>query len=504
MNAATETATAGAGRTWQYPGATTGIVVGPMRPEWLAQLTQARAILWCAGADDLVRPLTELPTTAVQRIPLDESAAARLAESLPRFLRLDARRLPSVFVALGETEAAQRRLEPLLEWLVAELREQHRARVTRQQDAFRWQQHVLANLDAYAQRPLPEQWRGALAGLPAAVCGAGPSLDVSAARLLAAQEGCVVFAADSALRTLARHGVRADFAVSIDVAKRPEKCLPESGELPGRVILAAVSPPGWRARVDAEKLRFVSSRQITTDWATQRRIPAPAVAVAENCGVTALELARWLGCSPIYLFGLDLALSGRQRHTAAVDATIYARSGFDAEQEFPEVPGNWEPSVPTHALGDWRALNARLATFPAGTVGNVTDRGARLENTCAIRPDEWVMPPAVDKAVRLAALEDAGVSPATWSETAAELRRCGERLDAALPELRAVLASGGPAAVAVALRPWLADATIGRALGAYALKLMPHLLPPTEGDATFWSGLLDELGELSRALAALR
>ncbi|MBI5424870.1 MAG: DUF115 domain-containing protein [Opitutae bacterium] len=506
MSAVTDTPVLGAPWVQEYPGATTGIVVGPMRPEWASRLGRARAVLWCATAEDLAGLPAGFSSSAIQRVPLDDSGAARIVEVLPRFVRLDARHLPSLYFSPGATAEAQRGGESLVAWLVGELRELHRARVTRQQDAFRWQQHVLANLADYARRPLPESWRGALAGLPAAVCGAGPSLDVSAARLADGQEGCVVFAADSALRTLARHGVRVDFAVSVDVAKTPEKCLPESGEMPARVVLAAVSPPEWRRRVAPERVHFVSSRQITTDWLARDGVVPPALAVAENCGVTALELARWLGCSPIYLFGLDLALSGRQRHTTAADATIYARSGFDAAQEFPEVPGNWEPSVPTHAPGDWRALNARLATFPAGAVFNVNDRGARLENACAVRPGEWVAPAAADKASRLAAFEGAGVAAqaAAWSDFTAELRRCGERLSGKLPELRASLATHGPDAVAVALRPWLADAAIGRALGGYALKLMPHLLPPTEGEVEFWRGLLEELEQLAGALAALR
>jgi len=315
----------------------------------------------------------------------------------------------------------------------------------------------------------------------------------------------VVFAADSALRTLARHGVRVDFAVSIDVAKLPEKCLPENGEMPGRVVLSAVSPPAWTSRVREQSFGFVASRQLTTDWLAQGGVPAPALAVAENCGVTALELARWLGCSPIYLFGLDLALSGNQRHTGAVDGSIYTHSGFDAAQQFPAVPGNWSDAVPTHAPGDWRALNARLATFAPGTVLNVNDRGARLENAPAVQPNEWIAPLACAKDARLTALAPAAAAdvPALVARLE-ELQRCGRRISAALPELRALLASLGPESVAAALWPLLADATLGRALGGFALKLMPHLLPPTEGDATFWNGLIAELEQLAQALAALR
>lgn len=500
----------GAALVQEYAGATTCVVFGAVQPEWHERLSGMRAVIWCATEREIVAGIPPVAPERIQLFRAENGSDAQWAEALLRFARLDARRLPSVFVAPADPARDHASLVTLT---LGELREQHRARVTRQQDGLAWQRHVLANLPLYARRPLPAAWKDALAGVPAAVCGAGPSLDVSAPRLATGQEGCVVFAADSALRTLARHGVRADFAVSIDVAKVPEKCLPESGELPGRVVLTAVSPPSWSARVGEERVHFVSSRQITTDWLAQRGVPAPALAGAENCGVSALELARWLGCAPIYLLGLDLALSGTQRHTGAVDATIYARSGFDAAQACPEVPGNWTEMVPTHAPGDWRALNARLATFPIGTVINVNDRGARFENAPAVQPADWIAPApsaanANAKAERLAGLGSGGRIDAAAERAAAaalaELRACGQRVRTALPAARSALVKRGPEGAAATLRPLLADAAIGRALGGFALKLMPHLLPPTEGDVDFWRGLIDECEQMTAALEAAR
>ena len=56
------------------------------------------------------------------------------------------------------------------------------------------------------------------------------------------------------------------------------------------------------------------------------------------------------------------ALAAKTSTSASgVDATIYTDSGFNAQQTFSEVPGNHHATVPTHALDDWRALDARLA-----------------------------------------------------------------------------------------------------------------------------------------------
>jgi hypothetical protein len=80
------------------------------------------------------------------------------------------------------------------------------------------------------------------------------------------------------------------------------------------------------------------------------------------------------------------------------------------------------------------------------------------------------------------------------------LSELGARAEAALPVLRQAFNTGGPTALATAFRPLVTDPELGRALGAFSLKLMPHLIPPTEGDAASWSNLLDEYAVLARLL----
>jgi len=484
-----------------YPGATTCVVLGRMTAGSPLDLAAFRAVLWCV--DDGGRGEPPLVAAGAPLLAVRVETAGALDAALGDFLRRDARHLPSVYVMADALEARAAAYQPSMAVLFAELEGQHRARVTRQQDGFRWQQHVIRNLPFYARRRVPALWRDALRGLPAVVCGAGPSLDVSGPKLAALAPGCVVFAADSALRALARHGVAADFAVSIDVAKLPEKCLPESHR-PPRVILSAVSPPEWNDALPNGSAAYAASRQITTDWLAAAGVGRPPLTATETCGSTALDLARFLGCAPIHLFGMDLALSAKQRHAAGADRSIYAASGFVAEQAFPEVPGNYSPTVPTHALTDWRDLDARLAEWPPGLVFNVNDRGARLRNATLVHPDRLTSLPPADKARALAALSAPETAdPVVLENALAPVRAAGQGIGAALPGLRAALTRGSPEAVIVGLRGLLADGNTGRALGAYALKLMPHLLPPTEGDIAFWQTQLDELTELSLLMQAV-
>ncbi len=471
----------------QYPGATTCIIVGGLTGIDPAIFHAYRHVLWWCHD-----PALAAFTVPVERPPLSHSEPGLIIE---RFLRRDPRHLPSLYVTADTTEPTYQAVVTAAHTV---LESAHRTRLTRQKDGFIWQKHLLQNAPAYIRQRLPAAWAGALRGLPAFICGAGPSLDVSLPALAAAADRAVIFSADSALRALARHGVAADFAVSIDAAKVPEKCLPATHP-PHRVVLASVSPPAWQTALPAAQIFFLSGPQVTDDWLATQGVPRTALAVAESCGSTALELAHHLGCDPIYLFGMDLAVdpaNQARRHQAHAAPALYTQSHYDPTTRLPRVPGNYTETVPCFALGDWRELDARLAARPDSRVINVTDRGARLRGTTVVHPVNFSLPaPSNAKPTKLAAL-----APSTATSTTAlkHLRALGDRNQQAIPALQKAFAQGGTSALAAAFVPLVVDPENGRALGSFALKIMPHLVPPIEGKSEMWQTLIDEFYELAR------
>jgi hypothetical protein len=296
----------------------------------------------------------------------------------------------------------------------------------------------------------------------------------------------------------------------VDVAKYPAKCLPATG-LPDRVILSVNSPPEWTDAIPEEGRYYVSSNQLTLDWMAAMGIARTIAQVCENCGSTAIEVARFMGCAPICLFGMDLALNAEgQRHHSDVEGSIYVNSGFKAGQEFPRVPGNFSAEVPTHVIGDWRALDRRLAAWPAGLVWVVTDRGAKLSNTTVVRPEDFSLPAAkTRKEALLAALPKmTQPPPEAVGKIAEKFGQFGGQLAAWAPSLRKTFKTGGTAALVASLRSLFATPEHGQILGAYSLKLMPHLLPPIEEDGADWGAIIGELEQLGtgavRAGEALR
>lgn len=470
---------------------------------WEPAAAGYRAVFWLAHSS----VFTTSPVTHTC-VALDKQSDAEIERALDAFVARAARHLPTLLVSMDLGPGSESDFERLIERMLNSLEAHNRARVTRQKDGFRWQAHLIANLPSYLCGCMPNSWKGMLEGIPAFVCGAGPSLDASGESLARIADKGVVFAADSSLRALAKLGVRADFCVSVDVAKHPGKCLPADVPSPGKVVLSAVSPPEWNEVGGGIARYYLSSNQLSLDWLASLGFGRTPVNVCENCGATAIELARFLGCRPIVLFGMDLALSGEgtyARHHGETDQALYKDSGYNAALKHPKVPGNYHDWVRTHVIGDWRALDRRLATWPEGLVHVVTDRGARLSNTTVHQAGSFTLggKPGV-AAPALAAL--AGPSQAGTRVTeavGASLLEHGRKIVSRKKILLAHLEAGRVQEVVAELRPLFTEGEGGRIMGSYSLRLMPHLLPPIDPDVGFWRDALRELEELAFSMISI-
>jgi hypothetical protein len=463
-----------------------------------AKLSRYGNILWCHDDGKLEMSETGIPKENIQTFIIGLSNSL-IGAVLERFIQYNALTLPCIYVHEDVLVCPSEDYLMLLTDIQSIFESNHRARITRQKDGFIWQNHVLKNLSNYVARRVSFEWHNALAGLPAFVCGAGPSLDVTAPIIAHHQSNAVILAADSSMRTLYKHGVCTDFVVSIDSAKRPDKCLPPV-RYPFKAILAPTSPPEWFGAVNANDCYFLTSGQITIDWLSENGIVPTALMARESCGNTALELARYLGCYPIYLFGMDLALSDTnmdQRHATAVDPTIYSQSGFKSDQVHPRVSGNYTETVPTFAAADWRSLDQRLATWSKGLVFNVNDRGACLGNTTLIHPDNFVFNSAgFDKIKKLQKL-----SPPLSTENGADLliKSIFDSIRFAAQHktlLRHAFEQNGSTGAQNILRQLMVRDDVQVAFGAFAFKILPHLVEGDNIENTDWAEIIMEFEAL--------
>lgn len=484
-------------------GSRTCIVVGGLDGVIDLDLGAYRAVLWFASGS--AQPWPERLGIGPDKVTIEtveNLGADRTTKVLDDLIQRDALCIPSVLLTEQVGGATSSLFLPVIDAIFAQLESHRSARFFRQQLGFPTQCNVLANLAAYVRQRAPDAWSNALDGIPAFICGAGPSLDASAGKLAEFEQHGVIFATDSALSALAKRDIHVDFALAIDPRKTPANCLPEGGRRPDRLMLASASLPAWRQTLRGDQTYFLSGRQLTEDWLEENGIHKTRACVADNCGATAFELALHLGCRPICLFGMDHAVDSlnpaRWHHQQVGSGLKEQLPDLLANQRYPMVPGNFQDEIATPLFREWRGLDARCAGLPAGLVLNVIDRGARLSNTTVVRPADFsVADHRERKSSRLTAL-----APATQVREPDVLllldgiRQAAATAMPAFAEARDALSRGQRTRVAALLIQAFTQKPFSQLMGNYCLKVIPHLLRSEAVEDSQWDRLITETQEL--------
>ncbi|MDR2101841.1 MAG: DUF115 domain-containing protein, partial [Treponema sp.] len=165
----------------------------------------------------------------------------------------------------------------------------------------RWFSNIIRNIFRAEKpyRPIPPIRR-------AAVCAAGPSLDIQIPRLLERRRELFIFAADTSLPSLLLRGLKPDAVVSIDCQHISYYHFMEG--LPRGVFLFPdlASPPLVASR--SEQPYFFSGGHPLARYISRRWRPLPEVDTAgANVTYAALSLADNLGAGEIELYGADFS-----------------------------------------------------------------------------------------------------------------------------------------------------------------------------------------------------
>ncbi len=172
----------------------------------------------------------------------------------------------------------------------------------------RWRRHIVDNFKRILEVPDLCQLAGALAGVPALVVGAGPSLDQSLGALAGVEDRALVLAAASALGPLAGVGVHPHLAVALEAKDESRQF---GGADTAATILAAAtsSHPHHFSRWGGGRGLFHLQ-----PWLARLAGTAPALATGGHATSAAFSLAILWGCDPIILVGQDLAYTGGRIH----------------------------------------------------------------------------------------------------------------------------------------------------------------------------------------------
>lgn len=174
-----------------------------------------------------------------------------------------------------------------------------------------WIRNFSANLPLLPQAGSLEQLKGLFEGFSALLLAAGPSLEEQLPRLKAAAERAVIISVDTAYRSLKRIGVEPHFLLITDPqywnSRHLDFCI--SGGI--MVSDSSTHPRVFRNHHGPLYLSaspFPLAKAFEEPGFSQKLRSGGSVATA------AWDLAQLLGCSSVYMAGLDLGYPGKQTH----------------------------------------------------------------------------------------------------------------------------------------------------------------------------------------------
>lgn len=161
---------------------------------------------------------------------------------------------------------------------------------------------------------------GKFKGVPAVICGAGPSLEKQMDQIGKLQNKALIFGCGSAMNALNAAGINPHFGAAIDPNSEQLKRL-ESNSATG-------VPYFYRNRVFPEALDKIKGPRLyitgcggydVSDWFEDKlKISRKELEEGYNVVNFSIEIAKQLGCNPIIMTGCDLAYTGMKAYADGV------------------------------------------------------------------------------------------------------------------------------------------------------------------------------------------
>ncbi|RJP23322.1 MAG: DUF115 domain-containing protein [Candidatus Omnitrophota bacterium] len=187
------------------------------------------------------------------------------------------------------------------------------------------QRNLLRNLPFILRSESADAWENVLRNVPAVIVGAGPSLNKNINRLRDAPPGVLLISTDTALRPLMKRGIIPHILVACDPTRINLNHFEDFPSLDPMIfaflpelyyeILAKY--PFHQKRICLHDLQSNTIKQFAPFLGIRGTFQR-----SMNVGYCAFSLARLLGCSPIVLTGMDLAISPHGRSHAEDTANV--------------------------------------------------------------------------------------------------------------------------------------------------------------------------------------
>lgn len=225
---------------------------------------------------------------------------------------------------------------------------------------------------------------GKFKGIPAIICGAGPSLGKQIERLGTLKDNALIFAGGSALNGLMVKDVLPHFGAGIDPNETQILRLNESQhtKVPffyrtRMLVEAARKMPGDRLYISG-----VGGYDIADYYEKKFDLEAEFLDEGHNVVNFCTEIATRMGCSPIIFVGMDLAFTGLKAYSPGIDAheDLSAQELLNnPDDEFRGIPRKDIYGESILTVWKWIAESEWLSRFakehPEATFINATEGG---------------------------------------------------------------------------------------------------------------------------------
>lgn len=253
---------------------------------------------------------------------------------------------------------------------------------------FLSQTKIIPNIPNFIKNRVCNDSKNTFRGIPAAVVGAGPSLEKSIHLLQKYQKKMLIFCADSAVKTIHKSGINPDAILTVDVTKKPREYLAPKQSVKS-LFISMKSPLEWVNEVETN-LHFLSGSNLADRFMAANGIIPTECRIIGNCGVTALNLSIFLGCTPIMLFGMDHAADESGRLWSGREDHNEREKQRDASEGWTTVEGNYSKNIKSYVSHELEEFKKVAASAPnEQEIWNINDRGAKVNSAKLIHPDNF-------------------------------------------------------------------------------------------------------------------
>lgn len=349
---------------------------------------------------------------------------------------------------------------------------------------------------------------GKFKGVPAIICGAGPSLAKNGEQLRDLSDRALIFAPGSTLNALCEKGISPHFGVGVD--PNPDQYSKMEAHSAFEVPLFYVNRwrkgalPLWQG--DTLFVSGVGLHRLEHWIEEELGIEAERFRGGHTATHQAIELARLMGCNPIILVGQDLAYTEGRFYDGSVTAFDGARSddlhktGHFQEKPIERLDCDGKP---TQTAWKWvleaRWLTQFAAEYPELKMINATEGGLLIEGIEHL--------PLADVARRDLSRSFPLLERVTAEVASANLCVTKEKVDALLDQVRESLgrAAGFAAELLEELRQMRERKTLPHNLRSGRAALFEADLRDELCYKLIFSGLLDHASTiLSRKIEQIR